>query len=404
MFPIQIIRADFPILARHIHNNPLVYFDNGATTHKPQCVIDAITDCYTRTNSNIHRGIHTLSQLSTDRYEQARERVRKFINAPHSREVIFTKGVTEALNLLAWSFGEKFIRAGDEIIVSAMEHHSNLVPWQMLCERKHAKLRCIPFFENGELDIETYKTLLNERTKLVSIVHISNTLGTVNPVKQIIDLAHAQGVPVCIDGAQSVQHTAIDVQALDCDFFAFSGHKIYAPTGIGVLWGKEQWLNDLPPYQGGGGMIQSVTLAHTEFNEIPFKLEAGTPDYVGAHALGIALEYVQSIGIAEIERHEATVLNHAEKRLQEIENVRVIGNAAHKSGAISFTVFGAHPADIGMILDKKGIAIRTGSHCTEPVMQFYNISATARVSFAMYNTIDEVDFFVDTLRKVVRMF
>ena len=404
MFPIQIIRADFPILARHIHNNPLVYFDNGATTHKPQCVIDAITDCYTRTNSNIHRGIHTLSQLSTDRYEQARERVRKFINAPHSREVIFTKGVTEALNLLAWSFGEKFIRAGDEIIVSAMEHHSNLVPWQMLCERKHAKLRCIPFFENGELDIETYKTLLNERTKLVSIVHISNTLGTVNPVKQIIDLAHAQGVPVCIDGAQSVQHTAIDVQALDCDFFAFSGHKIYAPTGIGVLWGKEQWLNDLPPYQGGGGMIQSVTLAHTEFNEIPFKLEAGTPDYVGAHALGIALEYMQSIGIAEIERHEATVLNHAEKRLQEIENVRVIGNAAHKSGAISFTVLGAHPADIGMILDKKGIAIRTGSHCTEPVMQFYNIPATARVSFAMYNTIDEVDFLADTLQKVVRMF
>ncbi|MCL2328814.1 MAG: cysteine desulfurase [Bacteroidetes bacterium] len=404
MFPIQSIRADFPILAQRIHNNPLVYFDNGATTQKPQCVIDAIVDSYTRTNSNIHRGIHSLSQCSTDLYEQARERVRKFINAPHGREIIFTKGVTESINLLAWSFGEKFIHEGDEIIVSTMEHHSNLVPWQMLCERKNAKLRFIPFFENGELDIECFKTLLNERTKLVSVTHISNTLGTVNPIKQIIDLAHAQGVPVCIDGAQSVQHTAIDVQALDCDFFAFSGHKIYAPTGIGVLWGKEQWLNDLPPYQGGGGMIKTVTLAHTDFNEIPFRFEAGTPDYVDAHALGVALEYVQSIGITGIEQHETELLNHATKRLQEIDAVRIIGTAAHKSGAISFVVNNAHPADIGMILDKKGIAIRTGTHCTEPVMQFYNIPATARVSFAMYNTLDEVDFFADTLRKVVRMF
>ena len=404
MYPIQSIRADFPILAQLIHNNPLVYFDNGATTHKPHCVIDAIADSYTRTNSNIHRGIHSLSQLSTDLYEQARERVRKFINAPHSREVIFTKGVTESINLLAWSFGEKYIHAGDEIIISAMEHHSNLVPWQMLCERKRATLRFIPFFENGELDIETYKNLLNERTKLVSVTHISNTLGTVNPIKQIIDIAHAQGVPVCIDGAQSVQHTAIDVQLLDCDFFAFSGHKIYAPTGIGVLWGKEQWLNDLPPYQGGGGMIKTVTLAHTDFNEIPFKFEAGTPDYVGAHALGVALEYVQSIGVAEIEQHEANLLNRATTRLQEIDTVRIIGTAPHKAGAVSFMVSGAHPADIGMILDKKGIAIRTGTHCTEPVMQFYNIPATARVSFAMYNTIDEIDFFADTLQKIVRMF
>lgn len=404
MYPIKSIRNQFPILAQHIYNNPLVYLDNAATTQKPQCVIDAIVDSYTRTNANIHRGIHTLSQLSTDLYEQARERVRNFINAPHSQEIIFTKGVTESINLLAWSFGEKFIHEGDEIIVSAMEHHSNLVPWQMLCERKRATLRFIPFFENGELDMETCKTLFNERTKLLSVAHVTNSLGTVNPLKMIIDIAHAHNVPVCVDGAQSIQHTAIDVQALDCDFFAFSGHKIYAPTGIGVLWGKEQWLNELPPYQGGGGMIKTVSLAHTEYNELPFKFEAGTPNYVGAHALGVALEYVQSIDLAEIEQHENELLNRATCRLQEIDAVRIIGTARHKAGAISFTVNGAHPADIGMILDKKGIAIRTGMHCTAPVMQFYNISATARISFGMYNTLDEVDFFADTLQKVVKMF
>ncbi|MDR1761335.1 MAG: cysteine desulfurase [Bacteroidales bacterium] len=404
MISIQSIRNDFPILTQRIHNNPLVYLDNAATTQKPQIVINTIVDSYTRTNSNIHRGIHTLSQLSTDLYEQARERVRNFINAPLSREVIFTKGVTESINLLAWSFGEKYIHEGDEIIVSAMEHHSNLIPWQMLCERKNAKLRFIPFFENGELDIETYKTLLNTRTKLVSIVHVSNSLGTVNPIKTIIDIAHVHNVPVCIDGAQSIQHTAIDVQALDCDFFSFSGHKIYAPTGIGVLWGKEKWLDELPPYQGGGGMIQSVSLTHTDFGELPFKFEAGTPNYVGAQALGIALEYVQSIGIDAIERHENELLTHTTKRLQEIDAVRIIGTAPHKAGAISFVVAGAHPADIGMILDKKGIAIRTGTHCTEPIMKFYDIPATARISFAMYNTIDEIDFFAETLQKVVKMF
>ncbi|MDR0940691.1 MAG: cysteine desulfurase [Bacteroidales bacterium] len=404
MYPIQTIRNQFPILAQRVHNNPLVYFDNAATTQKPQCVIDAIVDSYTRTNANIHRGIHTLSQRSTDLYEQARARVQTFINAPHSREIIFTKGVTESLNLLAWSFGEKFIYEGDEIIVSAMEHHSNLVPWQMLCERKRATLRFIPFFKNGELDMETCKTLFNERTKLLSIAHVSNSLGTVNPLKEIIDMAHAHNVPVCVDGAQSIQHTAIDVQSLDCDFFAFSGHKIYAPTGIGVLWGKEQWLNELPPYQGGGGMIKTVSLAHTEYNELPFRFEAGTTNYVGAHALGVALEYVQSIGLAKIEQHENELLNCATQRLQEIDAVHIIGNARHKAGAISFIVDGAHPADVGMILDKKGIAIRTGTHCTEPVMQFYNISTTARISFGMYNTLDEVNFFADTLQKVVKMF
>ncbi|MDR2962210.1 MAG: cysteine desulfurase [Bacteroidales bacterium] len=404
MYPIEAIRKDFPILTQRIHSNPLVYLDSAATTQKPQCVIDALVDSYSRTNSNIHRGIHSLSQISTDLYEQARERVRAFINAPQSKEVIFTKSVTESLNLLACSFGEAYVGEGDEIILSAMEHHSNLVPWQMMCERKKATIRFVPLFESGELDIETYKTLFSKRTKLVSIAHVSNSLGTVNPIKEIIEIAHAHKVPVCVDGAQSVQHTPIDVQALDCDFFAFSGHKIYAPTGIGVLWGKEQWLNALPPYQGGGGMIKTVSLAHTEYNVLPFKFEAGTPNYVDAHALGVALEYVQSIGIQEIEKHEHTLITHATKRMQHIEGLHIIGNAPNKAGAISFTVHGAHPADIGMILDKKGIAIRTGTHCTEPIMQFYNIPATARVSFGLYNSMEEIDFFADTLQKVVHMF
>lgn len=404
MYPIESIRNEFPILARRIHNNPLVYLDNAATTQKPQCVINAIVDSYSRTNSNIHRGIHTLSQETTDLYEQARERVRSFLNAPQSREIIFTKSVTEAINLLAWSFGERFIAEGDEIIISAMEHHSNLIPWQMLCERKQATLRFIPLFESGELDMETYKTLFNKHTKLVSVAHVANSLGTVNPLKEIIDIAHEHNVPVCVDGAQSVQHTAIDVQALDCDFFAFSGHKIYAPTGIGVLWGKEKWLSELPPYQGGGGMVKTVSLQHTDYNELPFRFEAGTPNYVGAHALGVALEYVQSIGLAAIEKHENALLERATQRLQQIEAVQLIGTAQHKAGAVSFTVAGAHPSDIGMILDKKGIAIRTGTHCTEPIMQFYCISATARASFGLYNTLEEVDFFADTLENVVRMF
>jgi len=404
MFDINSIRKDFPILHQKIHNYPLIYFDSAATTQKPQQVIDAIVDSYSKTNSNIHRGIHTLSQISTDLYEQARKKVQQFINAPKDSEIIFTKGVTESINLVAFSFGEAFLKPGDEIIVSAMEHHSNLVPWQMVCERKQAKLRFIPFNNNGVLDIETFKSLLNEKTKLVSIVHVSNSLGTINPIKEIIDIAHSYNVPVLIDGAQSVQHIPIDVQALDCDFFAFSGHKIYAPTGIGVLWGKEKWLEKLPPYQGGGDMIETVTLEKTIYNKLPFKFEAGTSNYVGAYALGVALDYIQNIGIQNIAEHEHSLMQYATQKLQQIEGITIYGNAPQKAGAISFLVAGAHPADIGMILDKKGIAIRTGTHCTEPVMQFYNIPGTARISFGMYNTIEEIDVFMEIVTKVSGMF
>ena len=404
MFDIQSIRNDFPILKQKIHNQNLIYFDSAATTQKPQQVIDAIVDSYSKTNSNIHRGIHTLSQISTDLYEQARKKVQTFINAPKDSEIIFTKGVTESINLVASSFGDAFISKDDEVIVSAMEHHSNLVPWQMLCERKQAKLRFIPFNHDGVLDIEVFKLLLNNRTKLVSIVHVSNSLGTVNPIKEIIDIAHSYNVPVLIDGAQSIQHFPINVQELDCDFFAFSGHKIYAPTGTGVLWGKEKWLEKMPPYQGGGDMIETVTLEKTIYNVLPFKFEAGTTNYVGAHALGVALDYITNIGIEEIAKHEHSLLVHATQKLQAIEGITIIGNAPHKAGAISFLVKGSHPADIGMILDKKGIAIRTGTHCTEPIMQYYKIPGTARVSFGMYNTIKEIDFFAETLQKVARMF
>ena len=404
MFDIHSIRKDFPILHQKIHNYPFIYFDSAATTQKPQIVIDAIVDSYSKTNSNIHRGIHTLSQISTDLYEQARKKVQQFINAPKDSEIIFTKGVTESINLVAFSFGEAFLKPGDEIIVSAMEHHSNLVPWQMVCERKQAKLRFIPFNNDGVLDIEAFKSLLNEKTKLVSIVHVSNSLGTINPIKEIIDIAHSYNVPVLIDGAQSVQHIPIDVQALDCDFFAFSGHKLYAPTGIGVLWGKEKWLEKLPPYQGGGDMIETVTLEKTIYNKLPFKFEAGTSNYVGAHALGVALDYIQNIGIQNIAEHEHSLMLYATQKLQQIEEIKIYGNAPEKAGAISFLVAGAHPADIGMILDKKGIAIRTGTHCTEPVMQFYNIPGTARISFGMYNSIEEIDACMEIVTKVSRMF
>lgn len=404
MFDVQSIRNDFPILSQKVNNHDLVYFDNGATTQKPQVVIDAIVDAYTKTNSNIHRGIHTLSQISTTLYEQARKTVQTFINAPHDHEIIFTKGVTESLNLVAQSFSEAFLNEGDEVIVSAMEHHSNLVPWQIVCERKKAVLKFIPFNHDGVLDVEAYKNLFTEKTKFVSVVHVSNTLGTVNPIKTLIDIAHEHNVPIMIDGAQSIQHCPIDVQALDCDFFAFSGHKIYAPTGIGVLWGKEKWLNQLPPYQGGGDMIKTVTLEKTIYNDLPFKFEAGTTNYVGAHALGVALQYIMNIGIENVQKHEWELMRYATEKLQQIPQVKIIGNAPEKAGAISFEVDGAHPADIGMILDKQGIAIRTGTHCTEPIMRFYGIQGTARMSFGMYNTKEEIDFFVKILAKVALMF
>lgn len=404
MFNIDSIRNDFPILHQKIHNHDFIYFDSAATTQKPQQVIDAIVHAYSKTNSNIHRGIHTLSQISTDMYEQARKKVQSYIHAAKSEEIIFTKGVTESINLVAYSFGEAFISQGDEIIISAMEHHSNLVPWQMLCERKQAILRFIPFNSDGVLDIESFKNSFSDKTKLVSVVHISNSLGTINPIKQIIEIAHSHGVPVCIDGAQSVQHTPIDVQDLDCDFFAFSGHKMYAPTGIGVLWGKESWLEKMPPYQGGGDMIETVTLEKTTYNTLPFKFEAGTSNYVGAHALGIAIDYIQSIGIEAIQNHEHALLLHATDLLKTIEGITIIGNSPHKAGAISFIVQGAHPADVGLILDKKGIAIRTGTHCTEPVMHYFGIPGTARMSFGMYNTINEIDTCCEILQKVTRMF
>ncbi|MBP5722704.1 MAG: cysteine desulfurase [Bacteroidales bacterium] len=404
MYDVQSIRNDFPILGSTVNNHPLVYFDNAATTQKPQAVIDAIVEAYSRTNSNIHRGIHTLSQISTTQYEQARKTVQTFINAPSDKEIIFTKGVTESLNLVAQTFGEAFLHEGDEVIVSAMEHHSNLVPWQIVCARHKATLRFIPFNKAGVLDVEAYKNLFTEKTKFVSVVHISNSLGTVNPIETLIDIAHSHNVPIMIDGAQSIQHCPIDVQKLDCDFFAFSGHKVYAPTGIGVLWGKEKWLEKLPPYQGGGDMIETVTLEKTTYNVLPFKFEAGTTNYVGAHALGVALRYIMNLGIENIQRHESELMAYATQKLQEIPQVTIIGNAPEKAGAISFEVAGAHPADLGMILDKQGIAIRTGTHCTEPIMRFYGVPGTARMSFGLYNTMEEIDYAARIIARVATMF
>lgn len=404
MYPIHDIRNDFPILSQKIHSHNFIYLDSAATTQKPQCVIDAVVDMYSKYNSNIHRGIHSLSQKSTELYENAREIVQHFIHAPHKNEIIFTKGATESINLVASSFGKTYLTEGDEIIVSAMEHHSNLVPWQIICEKKQAVLKYIPFFENGELDIEAFERLLSKKTKFVSIIHISNSLGTVNPIKRIIEKAHAYNVPVLVDGSQSIQHEPIDVQDLGCDFFVFSGHKIYAPNGIGVLWGKEAWLEKLPPYQSGGDMIETVTLEKTIYNDIPFKFEAGTSNYVAAHALGVALNYMQKIGMQAVMLHENNLMKHATHALEAIDEIRIIGTASQKAGAISFLLQGAHPADVGMILDKRGIAIRTGTHCTEPVMQFYGIPGTARISFGMYNTIQEIDECVAVLHKIVQMF
>ena len=403
-FDISAIRREFPALDQTVHGKPLSYFDNSATTLKPLVVIDAISDYYRTINSNIHRGIHYLSQQSTERYEQARETVCRFINAAGSCEVIFTRGTTESINLVAFSVGETFIEEGDEIIVSAMEHHSNLVPWQMLCERKRCKLQFIPFDKNGVLDIETYKTLLNERTRLVSVTAVSNSLGTVNPIKEIIEIAHANNSLVMIDAAQAIQHMPIDVQALDCDFLAFSGHKIYGPTGIGVLWGKESLLNKMVPYQGGGDMIETVSLEKTIFNKLPFKFEAGTSNYVDAHGLAVALDFVSSVGLDVIAGHEHQLFEQMTEGLNNIDNLTIYGQSPDKAGAISFLFNGVHPADVGMILDKQGIAVRTGTHCTEPVMQYYGISGTVRASFGMYNTTEEVENLVNTIARIGKMF
>ncbi len=404
MFDINQIRKDFPILQTEVYGKPLVYLDNGATTQKPTCVVNKIQEMYYHTNANIHRGVHYLSQKATDEHENSRRVVQEFISASNEKEVIFTRGTTEAINLVASCYCRQFCREGDEIIISTMEHHSNIVPWQLQAEALGLRLRVIPMNEEGELLMEDYETLFSERTKLVSVMHISNVLGTVNPISQMIDIAHSNGVPVLVDAAQSVQHVPIDVQALDCDFLVFSGHKIYAPTGIGVLYGKEKWLEQLPPYQGGGEMIATVSFDKTTFNELPFKFEAGTPDYVGSTALATALQYVQTIGLDNIYCHEMDLLHYATDQLQLLDGVRIIGTAQHKASVVSFLVDGIHHYDMGMLLDKMGIAVRTGHHCAQPLMQRLGIEGTVRASFAFYNTHQEVDALIVGLRRIIPMF
>ena len=402
-FDVNKIREDFPILKRKINGKPLIYFDNAATSQKPQYVIDSIDNYYKNLNSNVHRGVHTLSEEATNEYESARESIRKYINAESSSEIIFVRGTTEAINLVASSFGSEFINEGDEIIISAIEHHSNIVPWQMLCERKNAKLKVIPVNDKGELLIEEYKKLFTDKTKLVSVVHISNALGTLNPVKEMIQFAHSYEVPVMIDGAQSIQHFKIDVKELDADFFAFSGHKVFAPTGIGVLYGKESLLNKMPPYHGGGEMIKSVSFEKTTYNDLPYKFEAGTPNIEGPIALKAAFEYIENIGLGKIEHYEDELLEYANKRLSEIDNIRFIGTAKEKKSVVSFLCGNIHPYDTGTILNNLGIAVRTGHHCAEPVMKRFNIPGTVRASFAFYNTKEEIDFLIEGIIKANKM-
>ena len=400
-------RKDFPILKEQVHGRPLVYLDNAATSQKPQHVLDAIIEAYSHWNSNIHRGVHHLSQVATMHHEEARKAVAAFINAQSSDEIVFTKGTTDSLNALAFSFGEAFIHEGDEIIVSGLEHHSNIVPWQMLCERKKAVLKHIPLQADLSLDIEAFKHLLSNRTKLVSVAHVSNVLGTVQPVETIIRLAHERHIPVCIDGAQSVPHMAVDVQALDCDFLAFSGHKMYGPTGIGVLYGKREWLEKLPPHEGGGEMINHVRWSGTTYNELPYKFEAGTPNFIGSYVLHKAIEYMQIIGLEAIENHERELTTYCESQLQTIEGVRIYADKQPKSGVISFNVYNEntliHPFDIGTLLDQQGVAVRTGHHCAEPLIDTIGVPGTVRVSFGLYNDKNDVDTFITALQKAIKI-
>lgn len=404
MYDIQKIREDFPILDREVYGKPLIYLDNGATTQKPRQVVEAITDEYYSVNANVHRGVHFLSQQATELHEASRETVRRFINARSSNEIVFTRGTTESINLLASSFADSQMKEGDEVIVSVMEHHSNIVPWQLQAARKGIVLKVIPMNDRGELLLDEYEKLFSERTKLVSFAHVSNVLGTVNPAKEMIATAHAHGVPVLIDGAQSVPHMKVDVQDLDADFFAFSGHKIYGPTGVGVLYGKEEWLDKLPPYQGGGEMIQSVSFEKTTFNELPFKFEAGTPDYIGTTALAKALDYVSAIGMENIAAHEHELTLYAMQRLKEINGMRIFGEAEHKSSVISFLVGNIHHLDMGTLLDRLGIAVRTGHHCAQPLMIRMGIEGTVRASFGLYNTKEEIDVLTAGIERVSRMF
>ena len=404
MYDIQKIREDFPILDREVYGKPLIYLDNGATTQKPRQVVEAITDEYYSVNANVHRGVHFLSQQATELHEASRETVRRFINARSSNEIVFTRGTTESINLLASSFADSQMKEGDEVIVSVMEHHSNIVPWQLQAARKGIVLKVIPMNDRGELLLDEYEKLFSVRTKLVSFAHVSNVLGTVNPAKEMIATAHAHGVPVLIDGAQSVPHMKVDVQDLDADFFAFSGHKIYGPTGVGVLYGKEEWLDKLPPYQGGGEMIQSVSFEKTTFNELPFKFEAGTPDYIGTTALAKALDYVSAIGMENIAAHEHELTLYAMQRLKEINGMRIFGEAEHKSSVISFLVGNIHHLDMGTLLDRLGIAVRTGHHCAQPLMIRMGIEGTVRASFGLYNTKEEIDMLAAGIERVSRMF
>lgn len=403
MINVDKIRKDFPILKQKVYGKDLIYLDNAATTHKPQAVIDAIAQYYSEQNSNVHRGVHFLSDSATTLYENSRKKAAEFINAKDSNEIIFLRGTTEAINLVANGYGDKLINAGDEIIISYLEHHSNIVPWQMLCERKNAKLKVIPMNDNGELIIDEYKKLLSKKTKIVSVGHTSNALGTKNPVQEIIRDAHDAGAVVMIDGAQAVQHSSVDVQGLDADFFAFSGHKVYGPTGIGVLYGKEDLLNAMNPYQGGGDMIKSVSFEKTTYNELPYKFEAGTPDICGAIVLKEALEYVTNIGFKNIAEYENELLIYGTERLKEIDGFRLIGNAKKKTSVISFLLDGIHPYDVGTILDKQGIAVRTGHHCAEPLMNRLGIPGTVRASFGIYNTKSEIDALVDGVKKAKKM-
>lgn len=403
-YNVEDIRQDFPILQRDVYGRPLVYLDNAATTQKPRSVVEAISNEYYSTNANVHRGVHFLSQKATDLHEAARERVRQFINARSTAEVLFTRGTTESLNLVASSFGEAFLKEGDEVIVSVMEHHSDIVPWQLLRERKGIVIRVIPMDDSGRLDLEAYERLFSERTRLVCVAHVSNVLGTVNPVKKMAATAHAHGAYMLVDGAQSIPHFKVDVQDLDCDFLTFSGHKIYGPTGIGVLYGREILLEKMPPYQGGGEMIARVTFEHTTYERLPYKFEAGTPDYVGTHALAAAIDYVEALGMDEIAAHEHRLTQYAMERLGAIKDMHLYGTTSDKDAVVAFNVGNIHPLDLGTLLDRLGIAIRTGHHCAQPLMQRCGVEGMARASFALYNTMDEIDKLAEGIERVSKMF
>lgn len=400
-FDVYQVRKDFPILEKTVNGNPLVYIDNAATTQKPKAVIESHVDFYLHHNANIHRGVHQLGTESTEAYDGAREKVRKFINAPESREIIFTRGATESINLVTSTYGRRFIGEGNEIIISTMEHHANIVPWQILCGEKNSVLRIIPITDSGEIIMDEYVKLLNDKTKFVSVAQVSNTLGTINPVKEIIRLAHERNIPVLIDGAQAVPHMKVDIKDLGCDFYAFSGHKMFGPTGIGVLYGKAEFLEAMPPYQGGGDMISSVSFEKTTYNEIPTKFEAGTPNIAGAIGLGISIDYLNNLNFKMLEKHEKELLDYANEKLKDIPGIRFIGTAKNKASVVSFVIEGLNSLDIGIMLDTKGIAVRTGQHCTEPLMSRYGITGTVRASFALYNTKEEVDLFIAGLKKVI---